>query len=152
MEQHKPTVLALVICDSCRKEDNGKSILVGTFSKLGVIKFPSALPSMGVYCAMSSVPASGHLAFIYRTEDKSFSLPFPPQSLLIQNKTTPPDHRQTFEFGVNFGNLPIPKPGTYEVVVVWDGNEIAQRVIEFVQASPPQPLPPGSPLPITPRL
>ena len=134
MAQSKPVVLALVICDTVRREDNGKHILVGTYTQWNSPQFPIKIGNMGVYCVLTSVPRSGDLSFLFRVDDVEHTFSTPLGPFHIENKG---DRRGIIEIAANFQNLPVPREGSYELAVLWDGELLAQRRIDALKIVPP---------------
>lgn len=119
----KPIVLAMVICDYYyRDAHTGKSILSGTFSSINSASFPSKHGNCAIYVALTDVAANGSAQLIFRKENSTFSMELPPWEV-----QAPDNRRAVVEIGGNINGLPIPEPGSYEFVLLWNGQEIALR-------------------------
>lgn len=119
----KPIVLAMVICDYYyRDAHTGKSILAGTFSSINSAAFPSKHGNCAIYVAFTDVASDGSAQLIFRKENGDFSMQLPPWEV-----QAPDSRRAVVEIGGNINGLPIPEEGTYEFVLLWNGQEIALR-------------------------
>ncbi len=118
-----PYVHAMIISDHYyRDRHTGKSIISGTFSTINSRTFPSSHSNCAVYVAMSDVATDGKAQLEYRMEDGSYSMKLPEWEV-----KKPEDRRAIVEIGGNINGLPLPKPGVYEFVVLWNGMEISSR-------------------------
>jgi hypothetical protein len=74
---------------------------------------------------MNSLPASGTLNLILRSDDGKHSISLPG---IIVTKA-PEDRREIFQTGGVIQNVVIPEPGMWEFVVAWNGNQLATHPI-----------------------
>lgn len=125
----KPIVLAMVICDYYyRDAHSGKSILSGTFSSINSASFPSKHGNCAIYVALTDVATAGKAQLVFRKEGGQFSMQMPPWEV-----KQPDNRRGVVEIGGNINGLPIPEPGNYEFVLLWEGHEIASRRLSAVK-------------------
>jgi len=133
----KPIVLSMVLCDYYyRDAHSGKSILSGTFSSISSGGFPSKHGNCAVYVAMTDVSADGTAQLVFRKENGDFSMQLPPWQVRASE-----DRNGVVEIGGNINGLPLPEPGYYEFVLLWDNAEIASRRLSVVKIDleePPQ--------------
>lgn len=119
----KPIVLAMVICDYYyRDAHSGKSILSGTFSSINSGGFPSKHGNCAIYVALTDVASNGKAQLVFRKENGDFSMQLPPWDVVAPDVRT-----SVIEIGGNINGLPLPEPGNYEFVLMWNGMDIASR-------------------------
>jgi hypothetical protein len=125
----KPIVLSMILCDYYyRDAHTGKSILAGTFSSINSAGFPSKHGNCAIYIALTDVASSGTAQLVFRKENTDFSMQLPPWEV------QPPDSRNAVvEIGGNINGLPLPDPGNYEFVLLWNDNEIASRRLSVIK-------------------
>jgi hypothetical protein len=125
----KPIVLSMILCDYYyRDAHTGKSILAGTFSSINSAGFPSKHGNCAIYIALTDVSANGTAQLIFRKENADFSMQLPPWEV-----QTPDSRNSVVEIGGNINGLPLPEPGNYEFVLLWNSNEIASRRLSVIK-------------------
>jgi hypothetical protein len=140
----KPIVLSMILCDYYyRDAHTGKSILAGTFSSINSAGFPSKHGNCAIYVAMTDVASNGTAQLIFRKENADFSMQLPPWEVQASE-----NRHAVIEIGGNINGLPLPEPGNYEFVLMWNGLEIASRRMNVVKIDLETPPPnPGTPPP-----
>ena len=133
----KPIVLSMILCDYYyRDAHTGKSVLAGTFSSISSGGFPSKHGNCAIYVAMTDVAANGTAQLVFRKENGEFSMQLPPWQVKASD-----DRTSVVEIGGNINGLPLPEPGSYEFVLMWDNQEIATRRVTVAKINidhPPQ--------------
>jgi hypothetical protein len=132
----KPIVLSMILCDYYyRDAHSGKSILAGTFSSISSGGFPSKHGNCAIYVAMTDVASNGTAQLIFRKESGDFSMQLPPWEVQPSE-----DRTAVIEIGGNINGLPLPEPGNYEFVLLWNGLEIATRRVNVakIDLEPPR--------------
>jgi hypothetical protein len=125
----KPIVLSMILCDYYYRDSHtGKSILAGTFSSINSAGFPSKHGNCAIYIALTDVSANGTAQLIFRKENADFSMQLPPWEV-----QTPENRNSVVEIGGNINGLPLPEPGNYEFVLLWNNNEIASRRLSVIK-------------------
>jgi hypothetical protein len=125
----KPIVLSMILCDYYyRDAHTGKSILAGTFSSINSAGFPSKHGNCAIYVAMTDVASNGTAQLIFRKENADFSMQLPPWEVQASE-----NRHAVIEIGGNINGLPLPEPGNYEFVLMWNGQEIASRRMSVVK-------------------
>lgn len=125
----KPIVLSMILCDYYyRDAHTGKSILAGTFSSINSAGFPSKHGNCAIYIALTDVSTNGTAQLIFRKENADFSMQLPPWEV-----QTPDSRNSVVEIGGNINGLPLPEPGNYEFVLLWNSNEIASRRLSVIK-------------------
>ena len=119
----KPIVLSMILCDYYyRDAQSGKSVLAGTFSSINSAGFPSKHGNCAIYLSITDVATPGTAQLIFRKEGTDFSMQLPPWQVEV-----PAERTAVIEIGGNINGLPLPEPGNYEFVLLWDNHEIASR-------------------------
>lgn len=119
----KPIVLSMILCDYYyRDAHSGKSVLAGTFSSINSAGFPSKHGNCAIYIALTDVAANGMAQLIFRKENADFSMQLPPWDV-----QAPGNRAAVVEIGGNINGLPLPEPGDFEFVLLWNSSEIASR-------------------------
>ena len=119
-----------------RDAHTGKSILAGTFSSISSGGFPSKHGNCAIYVAMTDVASDGTAQLVFRKESGDFSMQLPPWEVQASE-----DRTSVVEIGGNINGLPLPEPGSYEFVLLWNGQEIATRRVTVAKIDlepPPQ--------------
>lgn len=125
----KPIVLSMILCDYYyRDAHTGKSILAGTFSSINSAGFPSKHGNCAIYIALTDVSTNGTAQLVFRKENADFSMQLPPWEV-----QTPDSRNAVVEIGGNINGLPLPEPGNYEFVLLWNSNEIASRRLSVIK-------------------
>lgn len=125
----KPIVLSMILCDYYyRDAHTGKSILAGTFSSINSGGFPSKHGNCAIYIALTDVASNGTAQLVFRKENADFSMQLPPWDV-----QTPDSRNAVVEIGGNINGLPLPEPGNYEFVLLWNNYEIASRRLSVVK-------------------
>ncbi len=86
---------------------------------------------------MTDVASNGSAQLIFRKENSEFSMQLPPWDVQATE-----NRNAVIEIGGNINGLPLPEPGNYEFVLLWNGSEIASRrmnvaKIDLDNAPPP---------------
>ncbi len=119
----------MILCDYYyRDAHSGKSILAGTFSSINSGGFPSKHGNCAIFVALTDVAANGKAQLVFRKENGEFSMQLPPWDVLASE-----DRNAVIEIGGNINGLPLPEPGNYEFVLLWEGFEIASRRMSVVK-------------------
>ena len=128
-----PTVVAMLVCDQIITEaGTNKRTLIGVFDRYRSFVFPAMLPRLAVYVKLAD--AEGNYLFklrLVQLKDESLHA-----EISIQAQIT--DSTQYVEVALNFGNIPLPEPGKYELQL-YAGDIYLHRVTMQAEiAQPPQ--------------
>ncbi|MFH1783092.1 MAG: hypothetical protein ABH848_05705 [Candidatus Omnitrophota bacterium] len=125
-----PDLQFSIVCDSIRREDNGKLMFIGIFEVIGAKKFPARHHQL--FIANRWIKGSG--TFTEKTRIVS----------LKDNKVLVETKEVTFELKTmeashtvisKFVNVMFPEPGKYQVEVLLNGNIL--RFYPIILAQPP---------------
>ena len=137
----EPVCAVIVFCDLTVVEQNtGKDTLVGTFGHLTTAHFPFFMPRFFVHVAIENITPTDQTINIavnlkhLQTGGVVGSTAFP-MTLAAHKGIT----RARFNLDVPLHKISFPGPGAYECEVQLDGERIGSRILEILQATPPQP-------------
>jgi hypothetical protein len=131
MSGPKPTIQSVVICDTIIQDvATKKNTLVGVFTKINPISYPTSLASMGIYIAATSVPKTGKITMVFRHEDHMDSFQLTDLEYSSENE----DRRELIQLAAQFHGIPIKRPGRYEIVILWDNDQVHTQSLEAMPA------------------
>jgi len=126
----KPDLQFSVVCDSIRREDNGKMMFIGIFEVIGARSFPAThnelfianrwIKGMGMFTEKTRVVNAKDNKVIVETRDVNFELKSIESSHTVISK---------------FMNIVFHEPGRYQVEVILNGEII--RYYPLVVAQEP---------------
>jgi len=129
-----PKVNAFLICDAIIQEaGTNKKSLIGVFHNIHSPSFPCTHFSMSIYANVSD--AQGEYAFDLKLVDL--------QTLAqIGRATLPPvnitDRLRPAELCISLRGITFPQAGKYEYQLYGNGDLVAAKVLEVLEAKPPQ--------------
>jgi len=129
MAVDKPTLLALLVCDSIIVDEiSKKKTLVGVFTNINSTKFPCVHQSMALYISLTN--AEGNHALIIRLKQ------IETEALIgeLQVNATFFDKTKVTDFGFNVPPIKLPDPGRYEFQL-WDNGDLlgTQEFVALLQ-------------------
>ncbi len=140
MPTHKPTptALALLVCDQIITDQlTRKQSLIGLFSKVHAVGFPTAHPQLAVYVALTD--GHGETELIIRIVDSNESRP---PIVEGKGKVNFKDPRAVANLALQFQGLTFPEPGQYRVQLLAHGELLREARLELIKLERPnQPIP-----------
>jgi len=119
--EHKPAIIALVLCDNIYTEPSGKSALVGLFNGISAGSFPAKHPRLAVFVSMTDVhPGSaGTLDIVHGETDNP----------IVEAKGEFQEVERTDVVDMSFilNNVTFPEPGLYFIRFFVNGHCLVQR-------------------------
>jgi len=113
----KPDLQFSILCDSIRREDNGKMMFIGIFEVIGANTFPAKhhelfianrwIKGMGIFREKTRIVSANSSKVIVETKEVDFDL-----------KTIDSSHTVISKFM----NIIFPEPGKYQVEVLLNGD------------------------------
>ena len=131
-EMPPPDVVALLVCDQIITDRlTGKQSLIGMFSKVHVVKFPTVHPQLSVFVALTEGRDTAELTI--RIVDGNESRPPLVQGKGMVKFRSP---RDVTHLALQFHGLTFPEAGEYRVQL-WSGSTLLREAkLELVQAKP----------------
>ncbi len=137
-----PILLAFLLADKVfREAETGKVHVAGTFNRVGALQFPFVFPQIHVYLALTDLAGGRHtLSLEIRHMDRNETL------LKVQQPIQGSGPLDVIEVILIFNGVPIPEPGSLELVAGVDDNVVATRLLRVLTREEfPTPPPPGGP-------
>ena len=126
----KPDLQFSVLCDDVRREDNGKLMLIGLFELVGGAHYPMVYPGMAVVTRWCN--GQGHYLQRVRLVDAE-------NKVLMETPDSPVDlhdMRATLTAVSLLRNVSFPKPGSYWVEILLDGDLKQRFSLAAAQVGP----------------
>lgn len=124
----KPDLQFSVVCDSIRREDNGKMMFIGIFEVIGAKKFPAKHHEL--FIANRWIKGTGTFKEKTRVIDlKDNKVIFETREVDFELKNIEAAHTVISKFV----NIVFPEPGKYQVEVLLNGEAIRYYPIILAQ-------------------
>lgn len=129
MESNKPTIQALLVCESIIEDKaSGKKSIIGIFTHLWATSFPCLQPQLGVYFCITDADGSYEfkLELAYLNTD----------TVIVTadlSKVEINDPLQICDFAVMFPPFVLPGPGRYEFRLSANGEFIGRKDFNVAQ-------------------
>jgi hypothetical protein len=115
-----PNISTFLVADSVFQQASGKWCVIGVFSKIQALQFPTIQFSMGLFVVASNFEGTKYAVKIEFTDSKDATLATM-EGIEINDV---PSRRDTVEFGIQTGGLPLIAPGRYTFKLYFN-NELA---------------------------
>jgi hypothetical protein len=128
----KPDLQFSVLCDDVRREDNGKLILIGLFEMVAGLSYPMVYPGMAIVNRWCN--GDGLYQQRVRLVDAD-------NKVLIEtsdNAVELAEMRSTVTVVTLLRNVQVPRPGSYWVEILLDGDLKQRYSLVAAQVGPPQ--------------
>jgi hypothetical protein len=124
--QEVPVVIGLACCEQVIVEETTRNItLVNCFTRLKVRQFPSAPRRLVVFTALTDGLGQGTLSLVVAALDTLEAI------LRRQNEIQFSDPLQEVRVIFRLDQVSFPRPGSYQVTLLADGELVAQRTIHL---------------------
>jgi hypothetical protein len=125
-----PRLQALLVADAVYQDrETGKHVIAGTFARLFVPTLPGELGrGIAAYCALVGISRSTQVTMQFETVGGDVLIRSSPLTLTCTN----PD--LLVEFAIPIPALPLPHPGTFQLVLLLDAKRFATHAIEVAVA------------------
>ncbi len=128
-----PEVLTLIVCDQVITDRlTGKQSLIGMFSTVHARRFPASHPQLSVYVMLSG--GHGEASLVIRIVDANDQRPAIVEG---RGQVNFKDPRAIANLALQFHGLTFPKPGSYRVQILCDGELLREARIEMREVKPP---------------
>lgn len=134
--EHKPVIIALVVCDNIYSEPGGKSALVGLFDNIRARTLPAKHPKLAVYVSVTDVEPGSHakLDIVHAETDAlvvSGEGPFPADT----------ERLDIVDMQFVLNNVAFREAGLYFVRFFCNGHILVQRPLRVIVPSESTPTP-----------
>ena len=138
----QPVVKAFLVCDQVIHDaQTGKKSLIGVFHELRADRFPAVHPTLWIYANLTNARGK------YKIEIQMVDV----ERNNVLGKGTPPEIEipgplQTTEISAQLRNVALPAPGTYEFLLMVNGELLATKAVRVsaLRAKPTPDNPPAA--------
>lgn len=125
--EHKPVIIALIVCDNIYTEPGGKTALVGLFNSINSPAFPAKHPKLAVFVSLTDVhPGSvGKIDIVHGESDRP---------VVVGEGAFPDGVSRTDVVDMSFilNNVPFPEHGMYFIRFFVNGHVLVMRPFDLV--------------------
>lgn len=130
------------LCDQVLSTEGGKLTLVGIFAghgvpgSIGMNAFPATYPRLALAAGISTTQKELPIEVTFRAEDGTDVVAPFSGTFAFDDESKGAREAANINFNLNFDTFQLPKAGKYYVTIEADGDELAEMLINVVEAKP----------------